>query len=338
MLETGQNWELFGYDVRQLGRHWFAAWHDLLWAEDSPIRQRLDEVVQLRSATASQLYQAGEISAQAPFACEAILLPDELVLAKTLQLPVNAESYLDSAMALEASANSPFAADDTGYGWRLITQDETQLQVVLVIVSISNVMAYLARQYDTHDPKAQEVWSQPDGQMVVIRGFGEKTRAGKYRKRLVRCGIGLCASALLVLLIVAVNAGMKRAELLQVEDMTATVQARAAQAARLRSSVALANETISAVNAIVTLYPSPHVEIARLTALLNDEVSISQFAMNGGEIRLRGRAVDASSVMQKLTSEPAYTEVSAPQAIVKVGNSGLEQFSLNIVLREGASG
>jgi hypothetical protein len=42
--------------------------------------------------------------------------------------------------------------------------------------------------------------------------------------------------------------------------------------------------------------------------------------------------------MQKLTNEPAYVEVTAPQAIVKVGNSGLEQFSLNINLGDGVSG
>ena len=338
MLETGQNWELFGYDMRQLGRHWLAAWHDLLWADDSPIRRRLDEVVQLRSASGSMLYQAGEVSAPAPFDCQAILLPDELVLAKRLRLPANAESYLDSAMALEASANSPFAAEDTGYGWRLVAQDESQLQVVLVIVSISNVMAYLARQYATHDPQAQEIWSQLDDGMVLVRGFGEKTRAGKYSRRLLRCGLGLAASALLILLMVAAGAGAKRAELLQVEAMAANIQTEAAHASRLRASLALANETISAVNTIVALYPNPHLEIARLTALLGDDVSISQFAMKGGEMRLRGRAADASAVMQKLTNEPTYGEVSAPQAIVRVGNTGLEQFSLNITLRQGVSG
>ena len=53
---------------------------------------------------------------------------------------------------------------------------------------------------------------------------------------------------------------------------------------------------------------------------------------------LRGRAMDAASIMQKLTDEPAYGEVTAPQAIVKVGNTGLEQFSLNINLDAGTSG
>ena len=44
-VNRDQQWTLFGYDTRQVGQHWLAAWRDLLWGDDSPLRQRLDEVV-----------------------------------------------------------------------------------------------------------------------------------------------------------------------------------------------------------------------------------------------------------------------------------------------------
>ena len=338
MLETGQNWELFGYDMRQLGKHWFAAWHDLLWADDSPVRKHLDGVVQLRGENGDALYQAGSISAQAPFESEAILLPDDLVLIRQLRLPANVETYLDSALALEASANSPFATDDTGYGWQLVVRDGDHLQVVLVIVSISTVMAYLARQYDTHDPQAQEIWSEVDGAMVLLRGFGEKKREDKYAKRLLRCGLAIMGCTLILVLILGVAAGAKRAQLLQVETLAGNTQREAAPASQMRSSLAHANEVIGAANDIVDRFPNPHHEIAKLTVLLEDGTSVARFSMNGREIRLQGRAVDAAAVMQKLTDEPTYSEVLSPQAIVKVRNTSLEQFSLNITLRDGESG
>ncbi len=338
MLETGQNWELFGYDMRQLGKHWFAAWQDLLWAADAPVRRHLDGVVRLRSESGDALYQAGTASAQAPFEGEAVLLPDELVLVRQLRMPVAVETYMDSALALEVSANSPFASDDTGYGWRLLARDGDQLRVVLVIVSISTVMAYLARQYDTHDPKAQEVWCQVDGAMVLVRGFAEKTREARYARRLLRCGLGIVGCALILALILGAAAGSKRAELSQVKALAANTQREAEQVSQMRASLARANEVITAVNDVVARYPNPHHEIARLTALLEDRASVTQFSMNGREIRLRGRAVDAAMVMQKLTDEPGYSEVLSPQAIVRVGNTGLEQFSLNITLRSGVSG
>ena len=47
-----------------------------------------------------------------------------------------------------------------------------------------------------------------------------------------------------------------------------------------------------------------------------------------------GTPSEAAAVMQKLTDEPTYSEVLAPQAIVRVGNTGLEQFSLTITLAD----
>ena len=63
MLEKGQNWELFGYDVRRLGRYWIAAWRDLLWAHDSPVRHRLDEVVTVHGAGRASRQGGGIIAA-----------------------------------------------------------------------------------------------------------------------------------------------------------------------------------------------------------------------------------------------------------------------------------
>lgn len=332
---TGQQWELFGYDMRQLGGQWVAAWRSFIWGQDSPIRERLDEVVSLEDGSDTSLYQSGSLSPGAPFTCQAILLPENLVLARTLQLPLAAENDLDSVLALEVSANSPFAADDTGYGWRVIARDDTKLHVALVISSLSSVMAYLSKQFDLHDPRAREIWADVDGEKVVIQGFGEEHRVKRYRRRLARCAAMLFAGAMAVLLMAGVAAGSLRIELAHIEKLAASTQRDAAEASRLRSRMALANEVSGSAKAVLEAYPNPHYELARLTRLLGDDAYIVQFNMNGREIRLRGRAADAASVMQNLTSEPAYSEVTAPQAIVKVGNSGLEQFSLNIVLAEG---
>jgi hypothetical protein len=267
-----------------------------------------------------------------------VLLPEELVLCRRLRLPISAEAYLESALALEVNASSPFLADDTAHGWRITGRDDSHLDIALVVVSVSAVMTYLARQYDSHDPRAQEVWVRLEEGLVLLRGFGEHRRDRMYRKRLLRCAAGIAAVAALLLVIAGVSVLSKRAELARFEETAADIGREAAEATQLRASVSRANETIAAVNEVLQSFPSPHLEIARLTALLEDDVSINQFQMSGRQIRLRGRAVDAATVMQKLTDEADYGEVSAPQAIVKVGNTGLEQFSLNINLRSGESG
>lgn len=331
MLDSGQNWELFGYDMRHLGRHWLAAWRDLLWGYDSPVRRHLDEVVTVRSEQEDACYQAGLACAVSPTSgCEAILLPDELALSKTLRLPVSVESELDSVLAIEVRASSPFAASDTGWGWNVVARDEVHLHVALAMVSMSATMAYLGRQYDSHDSRAQEIWTRVDGVMVVVRGFGEQARESRYRQRLLRSGAMLCGAAVLLLVIFAVSAGLKSAELQRLETMAAATTRDATEASRLKTVLAGAHETIAAANDVVARFPNPHLEIARLTHLLGDDASIANFAMSGASIRLRGRAADAASVMEQLTEEPAYSEVRSPQAIVRLGDTGLEQFYLDI--------
>ena len=196
MFESEQNWELFGYDMRNVGRHFVAAWRDFLWAFDSPIRTRLDEAVVVQSSEGEAVYQAGEACTAVNAECRAILLPDDLVLSRFLRLPMAVESDLDSVISLEVNANSPFSTDDTASGWRVVERGEEFIQVALVIVSRSAAMTYVGRQFDSHDPHAQEVWVECDGNMVVLEGFGEGMRADRYKRRLVRVPTILSLAAL----------------------------------------------------------------------------------------------------------------------------------------------
>ncbi len=330
MLEKGQNWELFGYDVRHLGRYWTAAWRDMLWAHDSPVRRRLDEVVAVDTGHASVFYQAGAVCAgQADAACAAILLPDDLVLCKQIAVPLQAESEIDSLLELEVRASSPFSTGDTRWGWAVVGRDEAGIRVALAIVSASATMAFLGREHNIHDSGAREVWAEGAGVMVVVQGFGEGLREQRYRRRLLQCAGLLGVIAAILLAMVGAAAVFKSVELQRLETITAATTRAAAEASRLRTLLAVANETIGAANEVVARYPNPHAEIARLTKLLGDDASITSFSMAGPDIRLRGRAADAALVMQQLTDEPAYSRVLAPQAISRLAD-GQEQFSLDI--------
>jgi general secretion pathway protein L len=337
MLEKGQNWELFGYDMRNLGRHWMDAWRDLLFANDSPVRRHLDDVVCLHMQGSQTFYQAGSPSDVTEAQYTAFLLPEALVLSKILALPAAVEVDLAAALALEVNAYSPFSATDTSYGWSVVRRSASQIHLLLVIISKSSAMAYLGHHFDIHDCRQTELWVKVDNELVVVQGFGEEARERNYRKRLVRVAAMVAAVALLILSVVGAAAGLKSLELQRVQVMAATTERESAGASRQRAALALANETIAAVNKIAATYPNPHVEIGRLTHLLGDGESVDQFSMNGLEINLRGRAVDAASVMQRLTDQPDYAEVSAPRAFAREKDTQAEQFYLNILMRERVS-
>jgi hypothetical protein len=333
MLQSSDNWELFGFDVRRVGKYWAAAWREFLWGYDSPLKARLDELVRVRSEQDIALYHAGKrIADNGEAKCEAVLLPEALVLNKTLQMPVAVEDDLEAVMALEVAAYSPFPPDDTGYGWKVVDRSDTGLSVQMVLVSLSSTMRFLGSEYDCHDPRYYEVWAGVNGSALVLEGFGEGKRQQRYRRRLMRVCAFLGYSAMVILLIFGLSAGFKYLELQKVRDIAVIVQRQAADASQIRSSMAMANESIAVANKLLSAHPNPHREVARLTRLLGDDVSVQQFTMTGREIRLRGQASNAAAVMKQLTAVPAYTEVTAPQAIAKLGTTGMERFVLNISL------
>lgn len=346
MAQLDQNWNLFGYDVRQLSRHWRAAWREFLWGYDSPVKARLDEGLKVHSEQGVEYFHAGQrvgqlstnAAAQPGDECEAVLLPASLVLSKTVEMPLAVENDLELAMALEVTANSPFPKSDTGYGWRLAHRDDKNLRVQLAIVSLSSTMSYLGQQYNCHDAQAREVWADVGDAVIVLSGFGEPTRLQRYNKRLVKVASTIVYIVLLLVGLFGAAAGMKYLELQQLRSASQQVQERAGEAMSMRGEIVAANEIIATVNGMVGQRPSPHVELVRMTNLLGDDASLIQFTMQAGNLAIRGVADDAAVVVQQLTEQSAYTGVSSPQAITKYFNTGQEQFFLNIELASAEPG
>jgi Tfp pilus assembly protein PilN len=333
MLDSKNKWDLFGYDMAAIGVHWKRAWHDLLFAVDSPLRSSFDEVVAAQSQSGTRYFQSGNEVPVRQANCTAIVLPDDLVLLKTLRLPIFVEDNLTDALTLEVNANSPFAADDTRSGWLVKSRGEQYLEVHLAIVSASAAMNYVASLTGSHDVQAQEAWVMVDETPLVIAGFGESYRESLYSQRLFRSALWLGASALIVLALFATSAGFKQFEAGRLEAQFAQATQTAADASRYRAELTTANETLLAANTVIAEFPNPHQELARLTALLPDDSHLDQFSVRGKEVRIRGQADDAASVMQTLTNVEEYASVTAPQAIRKVASTEKELFYLDIEIQ-----
>lgn len=339
--QDANQWSLFGYDMRSIGQLWTGAWRDFLFADQSPLRSRLDESVRLLHEEGVKIYQAGvEICGTAGLdpKCTALALPEDLFLARSITLPTAAESELESVLAMEMSANSPFSTDDTVSGWREVVRSEDKLTVVLAVAARSAVMQWLNREHAEKRAAETELWAAYDGVQVPLRGFGEQVRDRLYRRRLYRVAGLATAGLALLFLSLGLFVVQQRIVLNQYSAFQAQVSAASGDVADQRERLISANAAIEGANDLVAAYPNPHIELARLTLLLDDDAYLAHFSMRGKNLRLRGRAVDAARVMQNLTEDDAYASVTAPQAITAVGNTGLEQFYLDVELAEAAPG
>src|SRR5690554_1047950 len=100
MAVSNQQWVLFGYDLRKFWRSYTRAWHDVFWRYDAKLRQLIDEPVAVRrSGDNSNLPDASNADNSHTKAC-AELLPDELVLLRTLTLPRSAAVDLNAVTEL----------------------------------------------------------------------------------------------------------------------------------------------------------------------------------------------------------------------------------------------
>jgi hypothetical protein len=145
--------------------------------------------------------------------------------------------------------------------------------------------------------------------------------------------LGLCVVLLIGL--AGTYAATSYLELQRYREMSSLLERKASAASSAREALLVASESITALNQYVKSYPNPQVELARLTRLLGDDASLVRFEMAGLDIQLQGRARDAASVVQQLTREPAYLKVNSPRAISKFGNTGYEEFYLDITLAGG---
>jgi general secretion pathway protein L len=335
---TGQQWNLFGYDLRTLPALWLSAWREVLWSEEAPVRRWLDEPVRVFDSNSGlNLTDPGRIvgskaNGASRVVAVARLLPDDMVLSCWLNLPEKAEGHLLSAIELEVRSRSPFPADDTVSGWRIAGREGGILRISLCIASHSAVNAWLHGFLTAEDAEKVEIWADVGGHPVVLQGFAEGLRNQRYSARLKRLGLwGVCIFALSLVLI-AVPVGLRAIQLDHYENELVHAQQASAQAVRYRASLATDNERINDVNRQFALANNPHRELVRLTALLDDTVYLNSYEQTTARIRIDGMAVNAAKLMSVLSDTDWYADVKAPSAIRREGRIEMERFVLDLTL------
>lgn len=327
---ASQQWILFGYDLRQLSTLARTLWSEVLNSPDGFLRRNFDEqvtLIQLDKNNREDISVAAIGGANLPAKSTAIVLPDELQLSLLLNLPVAAESYLESAVALEVQMRSPFAAGDTVYGYREVTRKEGTLEVALVLASKSAVEAYLNRAAN-YPPS--ELWANVYGHWVVISGYAENAREQRYKRRLLRVAAWSMAIFLLTLVLMAIPVGLRHIQLNYYQDQQFSAQQAAAPALALRNSLVASNQRIEEINAWLAGQPNGLQELARLTAALPDDAYLTNLELSKEKLRIEGMASNAALLMQTLSELNYYSKVTAPSAIRRDPRSQLERFVLDL--------
>ncbi|WP_041523944.1 PilN domain-containing protein [Gilvimarinus agarilyticus] len=331
-VQTSQ-WVLFGYDLRGLWQSFRGAWREVFWAQGAPVRKLIDEPVALQAPDGSvELLGVGGDD----IAANAILLPEDTVLSKSLNVPRMAGVAPSQVVANEVVAASPFGSDDTAYGWRVLDSDAAKLVVGVAIASKSSVMSYVHQSRPSAAAKAIEIWAMVGGQHIVLSGFGEYERNTRYRRRLQKAAVLVSCALLLLVMALAVPVAYKYYDLAATQAAYNNIQQQAKDIVQLRTGLATANQYIDELNSTEMSVSKPMFVLNLLSDKLPDDAWLTSFEQEGGSVTIDGVADNGAALMQEISQYPSIQNVRAVSGIRKVGKSDeKERYSFAFTVAEG---
>lgn len=328
---------LFGLDLAPLGRDFVTAWRGMLdwpvlaWLWPQPqVRLWLPDGQQAISRGPDTPAQTAP-SGQPKTRFQAIVLPEDILLRRSLVLPMLAQAELESALALQLQAFSPFAPEDLVWTYESQAIDGgVSLQVHAALSSRPLIAAHLA----ATDPAASldnfEVWvpQTQDGRHVLVPGFAEGRRQS-------RSTAWRWASATLLLVALALVATMAATPSLQLylrskqaEAALSALQQKAIPVLSEREAFTLATEKLGQLSDMLASSTPPMPVLQLITEALADDTSLLSVQVQGNKVSLSGQTVNTSSLMKQLSTTPGLKDVRAPAPATKPPGATRESFTI----------
>jgi general secretion pathway protein L len=250
---------------------------------------------------------------------------DELVLQRTVSLPLAAERNLRAVLGFEMDRYMPFRGDAAYFGYTVLVRDTGRrlLQVSLTAVPRRAVDAELERMRGSG---LRPAWLEARGARLEL----EEARQPGLRWQVL-------VLALLAVLLLAGNIALplaRKAETvseLERKVREARTQAQGAEAARRALDVLLAEERLlverrkERATALQVLH--------ELTRLLPDDSWLSHLEMSGSRVRLRGESLNASELVRSIERSAVFADVSFDGSVTRDAGAGRERFSISATAR-----
>ena len=342
MAQSGNDlsqWSLFGLDLERFAGSVVLGLRQLLWGSESELQRRfmppaclMGDVQRVEEKDAKGFALSTHASTVA--GATAVLLPDDLVLTRCIELPSIAEAELAAIAVLEAEANSPFSKEDTSFGWRILSREASQLMVILAIASRRAIDSHLdaTPTNSRSDFREVEVWANHEGKLVQFSGFGEALRKAEYVATLSRSAAKMALLALAVAAIVWWPAGALSIKERQLREMLVETELRVGTATAARNSLIDMEDRLTAASEFYAerlLYDRWLDEVATLTP---DSAYLTVMSFNKDRLTISGQADNAAALQTTLASVGVLSEVTAPSAFSRDNRTGKERFTLTMRL------
>lgn len=335
---SDQHVRFFGLDASAFWRDLLTAWNGMTnWTVFSWLWPKL--AVRLAMPTGgytlsrslhSQPLQNDKLVRSARF--DAVLLPENLLLRRSLELPNLQTQEMKDALELEVQTCSPFAPDDVVWAHENPPQGGSTLRISIVLASRKLITQHLTA---FHTPRtAPEVWvTRVHGPgFIVLSGFGEARR--QKQGQLWRwVSATLATLGLAILTVIAASPSIQLyLRSVQANQAMTVLQQKAKPVLEQRESLVLASDQLNSLIELNGNSIAPLKTLKLITDALPDDTSLLSLQIQGLKVNISGQTVNASALMKQLGSTSGLRDVKAPTPATKPLGAPRESFTIEFTL------
>lgn len=340
MSPNSQDFHLFGLDLRALWHSVRSPWQNmhrwpaLAWlTPEIPIRVlRTNGEDALWQGSRQELVPLGENASTTRF--QAVELPEERILRRSLVLPALPDAETFQAVSLEIHALSPFAASDLVWGYSAGPAEQGVVRIEAAMASRKQVEHYV-QSLDTRLQGAQppEVWAPLNGKLpIVMAGFGESKRT-QYAGRKRHIGYALLALLFGIVIALAVTpTAQLRLRAVEAVNAYTEVHVRTLPLAQRREELVKTTERLGMISEMMGGRVDPLRVLDLLTQALPDNTSLLNLSVQGLKVNVSGQTANAAVLMQHLSTQPGIRDVKAPSAAIRPLGVNKDSFTIEFTL------
>jgi general secretion pathway protein L len=251
---------------------------------------------------------------------QGVLLADDDVLLRELNLPPLSERDIAAAVALDAQIASPFPASDThfGYSIRRLTNGQRQIEIALIRKS---KLEQLQIQYPQH-----ALFARGERGAIPLQNDNHDRQTAWYLSPLT-LGLSILLGLVLIAWIISPTL-LLRAESIAHEAAFAKLNRAAAPLLQKREELSALQQQLESARAFDNEHPAPQPILEQLSSHIPDSTWISQLTLRKDQLTLEGSSDNAIAIVSLLEKIPALKEVRLGASINRDPRNGRETFQI----------
>ena len=251
---------------------------------------------------------------------QGVLLADDDVLLRELNLPPLSERDIAAAVAMDAQIASPFPASDTHYGYSIRRLPNGQRHIEIALTRKSKL-----EQLQTQYPQ-QALFARGQRGAIPLQNDGHSQQTAWYRSPLT-LSLSVLLSLVLIAWIISPTL-LLRAESIAHETALAKLKREAAPLLQKREE--LNNLKLELENALAfkNEHPDPLFILEQLSSNIPDSTWINQLSQRKDQLTFDGTSENAIAIVGLLEKIPCLKEVRLGTSINRDPRSGRETFQI----------